>query len=535
MLTAQRDRYEVLELLGCGATSRVEKARDTVIGRIVARKTFNNGLGEDFKTKFLREAQIIGRLSHPSIVPLFDVGIGEDGAPFLVMEYIAGQTLEQYLDPAKLSIKRACAWAADLASALAMAHQAGIIHGDVKPGNILVTAEGKVKLGDFGVARFVTQASDSGRLLGTPAYLAPEQINGEPPDPRSDQFALGIVLYQMLTGVRPFEGASVGAVCAQILNATPQPPSRYHPAISGELDRIVMRCLAKNFHERFDTCGELARALYPLARTNQLSAIAAATPRSWWSKPVRQHEIRAAISALLILASAAAATRSLHARLSVPPPPNSSLFIPGVPSEAFLSASDTFPEPQPSGDSQVPASPARLAGLPAHTRRAAKKPAIPKHAEHSSTALDAATLSAPLPLPLPPISPAIPAETLQIEIVSNIVEGTLAVYSGEKLLSTTNLDAQAPGEIIHLRIPVSAGSRPFRVALYRPDQSLRLEKEGLAEIRPGAENMLVIHVNRRAKLFLRHEMTLDVKWPGAALPVDRHSSMASATGPAPAN
>ena len=222
MITLQKGRYEALEPLGSGATSRVEMARDNVIGRTVALKTFVNGFGEGQEQQFLREAQIIGQLSHPSIVQLYDVGIDERGTPFLVMEYIAGKTLEHHLDPSVLTCQRACAWAADLAGALAVAHRAGILHGDVKPGNVLVTPEHKVKLGDFGIARYASQVSGSGRLMGTPAYLAPEQIQGQPQDARSDQFALGIVLHQMLTGARPFDGSSLGAVCAQILNAAPE-------------------------------------------------------------------------------------------------------------------------------------------------------------------------------------------------------------------------------------------------------------------------------------------------------------------------
>src|SRR6266496_1998069 len=245
MITLQKGRYEALEPLGSGATSRVEKARDNVIGRTVALKTFINGFGEGQEQQFLREAQIIGQLSNPAIVQLYDVGIDEQGTPFLVMEYIAGKTLEHHLDPSQLPPQRACAWAADLAGALAIAHRAGILHGDVKPGNILVTPENKVKLGDFGIARFASQVSGSGRLMGTPAYLAPEQIEGRPQDSRSDQFALGIVLYQMLTGARPFDGSSVGAVCAQILNAAPMPPSQRNRAVTPALDRVVARCLAR--------------------------------------------------------------------------------------------------------------------------------------------------------------------------------------------------------------------------------------------------------------------------------------------------
>jgi serine/threonine protein kinase len=199
-------------------------------------------------------------------VQLYDVGIDEDGTPFLVMEYIAGRTIENYFGSSTLTIQRACAWTVDLAGALTAAHRAGMIHGDIKPGNILVTPENKVKLGDFGIARLATQSACSGRVMGTPAYLAPEQIQSETQDQRSDQFSLGIVFYQMLTGIPPFEGSSLGAMCFQILNAKPAPPSRRNPAVPPALDAIVARCLAKNPQDRFASCEEFARALYPFAR-----------------------------------------------------------------------------------------------------------------------------------------------------------------------------------------------------------------------------------------------------------------------------
>ena len=272
MITPQNDRYEILGHLGSGATCRVEKARDSVIGRIVARKTLLNSFRDGLEEQFLREAQIIGQLSHPSIVQMYDAGIDEQGTPFLVMEYVAGKTLDDHMVPSIPTVQRACAWAADLAGALAIAHRAGIIHGEVKPGNILVTAENKVKLGNFGIARWASQISGSGPLMGTPAYQAPEQIQGEPQDPRSDQFALGIVLYQMLTHVKPFDGSSLGAVCAQILNAEPTPPSLYNPEVPRALDFILARCLAKNPKDRFASCEELASALYALASSRPPSA-----------------------------------------------------------------------------------------------------------------------------------------------------------------------------------------------------------------------------------------------------------------------
>ena len=282
-----KDRYEILGTLGCGATSRVDKARDTVLGRTVALKTFVHAFGAPVEQKqFLREAQIVSQLSHPSIVNLYDVGIEEGNVAYLVLEYVSGKTLHEVLAESPIPVPRACAWAADLAGALGRAHRACVIHGDVKPGNILVTEDGNVKLGDFGIARFATQVSGSGRMMGTPAYLSPEQILGEPQDARSDLFSMGIVLYQMVTGVAPFEGSSVSAVCAQILSAEPVPPSRRNPTIPAGLDHVILRCLAKNSADRYPSGEALAASLYPFARdTRELAASIAPAPVVGRAKP----------------------------------------------------------------------------------------------------------------------------------------------------------------------------------------------------------------------------------------------------------
>ncbi len=275
--TLQTDRYEILETLGCGWTSRVDKARDTVIGRTVALKSFLQGFGKNSEEQFLREAQTIGRLSHSSIAQLYDVSTDAGGTPFLVMEFVSGRNVEQMLAQSPIPFASAAVWAADLASALAYAHRAGIIHGDVKPSNIRVTENDQVKLVDFGVARFASQVSGSDRVLGTPAYLSPEQIEGQKQDGRSDLFSLGVVLYEMITGVRPFAGNSLGEVCAQILTANPIPPSKRNPAIPAAFDRIIARCLAKNPDERYQSGNDLARALYLVARCGDKLSVAAET------------------------------------------------------------------------------------------------------------------------------------------------------------------------------------------------------------------------------------------------------------------
>ena len=530
MITLQKARYEAFEPLGSGATSRVEKARDNVIGRTVALKTFLNGFGEGQEKQFLREAQLIGQLSNPSIVQLYDVGIDEQGTPFLVMECVAGKTLEHHLDPSILTFQRACAWAADLAGALAVAHRAGILHGDIKPGNIFVTAENKVKLGDFGIARYASQVSGSGLLMGTPAYLAPEQIQGEPQDARSDQFALGIVLYQMLTGVRPFDGSSVGAVCAQILNADPEPPSRRNPAVSKALDRIVARCLAKNPADRFASCDELASALYPLARARAQQPAPLVKKRSWWSRPTGQQDVWIVAAACLLLAFSVAAIRSVRTRLAVPLPPTGLHFTAAVPPDAFLYASQTVSAaPQPdaadasspvTGEKNSPKRPNRSA------KHAPARKTHPKNLQNSSSEAFFAALPT-LPLVNEPPAQAAPSSGLQIEITSAVNEGTLTVFADRELLFSADLATEKQGQPIHFKHALPAGPHQFRVALYKPDRSLQLEKEGFAETRGDGANTLAVHVTRRAKLLVRRELALEVTWPGALAPAAEHASGAT--------
>jgi serine/threonine protein kinase len=303
-------RYEILENLGCGAACRVDKARDTVIGRTVALKTLLQGFGKNSEQQFLQEAQTVGRLSHTSIAQLYDVGNDGRGTPFLVMEFVPGKNLEQLLTRSRVPFASAAVWTADLASALGHAHRSGIIHGDVKPSNIRVTEDDKVKLVDFGVARFASQVSGSDRVLGTPAYLSPEQIEGQKQDGRSDLFSLGIVLYEMITGVRPFAGNSLGEVCTQILTANPIPPSQLDPTLPRAFDRILARCLAKNPDNRYQSGNDLARALYLLARSRDKLSRQPNRPY-WFMRPAHPRDLLAIASAVLLLASAVTGARSL--------------------------------------------------------------------------------------------------------------------------------------------------------------------------------------------------------------------------------
>lgn len=361
-------RYEILETLGRGATSRVDKARDTIIGRTVALKSFLEGFGKNSEQRFLQEAQTIGRLSHSSIAQLYDVNTDSSGSAFLVMEYVSGKNLGQMLAESPIAFGTAAVWAADLASALDYAHRAGIIHGDVKPSNIRVTEDGKVKLVDFGVARFSSQISGSDRVLGTPAYLSPEQIEGKKQDGRSDLFSLGIVLYEMITGVRPFAGDSLGDVCAEILADHPIPPSKINPAIPAAFDRILARCLARNPNDRYPSGNDLARALYLVARCG--SRLTPQPKRAYWFlRPAHPRDMLAIASVVLLVASGVIAAGSLRERLQTKP----SATIAAVPAKTksdLARVKQTRMTPASEFPAQAESTPAKAATKQTHKKSA---------------------------------------------------------------------------------------------------------------------------------------------------------------------
>ncbi len=263
-------RYEILEELGSGAMGTVYRARDPKIGRIVAIKTiraFGARPGEDdeYRQRFFREAQAAGNLSHPGIVTIFDVGEGEAAqTPYIVMEYIAGRTLESHLSVENnqpLSPDTSIDLVRQLAEALDYAHAQNIVHRDIKPANILVTPEGRAKITDFGVARLThSEFTVRGQLIGTPAYMSPEQLKGDPADGRSDLFSLGVILYWLLTGEKPFAGDATSAI-AKILYRDPDPVTRFNPSLGAEYDRVVNRALAKDPAARYQRGNEFAKDL----------------------------------------------------------------------------------------------------------------------------------------------------------------------------------------------------------------------------------------------------------------------------------
>ncbi len=263
----QIGRYQIHETLGVGAYSRVVRGHDPLIDRSVAIKLFSPQLARgDARNHFLREARVVGKLSHPCIISVHDMGIEESSqTPYLVMELVEGQPLERIISNGSVPYPTACQWAGHVAEALAVAHRRAVIHGDIKPANILITPENRVKLTDFGMARLSSYQTDS-NVRGTPAYWCPEQILGRAQDVRSDLFSLGVVLQEMLTGINPFAGNSIPDTCNLILSTSPQPPSRSNPSIPTPLNDIVAHCLAKEPQLRIASADELAALLFPLAR-----------------------------------------------------------------------------------------------------------------------------------------------------------------------------------------------------------------------------------------------------------------------------
>lgn len=238
----QFGRYEVVGELGRGAMGVVYKARDPQIGRLVALKTVllrgqDPEEEQEFRKRFLCEAQAAGRLQHPGIVAIYDVGEDrENRDPYLVLEFVSGESLQRILArEKKLPLQRALQLAEEIAEALDCAHAQGVVHRDIKPANILITEEGRAKIADFGIAQLnLAHFTLPGRVLGTPAYMAPEQLSGEGVDGRSDLFSLGVILYAMVTGHSPFHGNSATTVCFKVVNRDPMPAS----ALDMDLPRL---------------------------------------------------------------------------------------------------------------------------------------------------------------------------------------------------------------------------------------------------------------------------------------------------------
>lgn len=263
----QLGRYEVLGELGQGAMGVVYRARDPLIDREVAIKTINLSLAldekEEYEQRFYQEAKAAGRLNHPNIVTIYDVGKSGDVA-YIAMEFLQGRELRDVMnDQGRLPVAQVLDIVAQVALGLAYAHEHEIVHRDVKPSNIMVIRDGHVKITDFGIARMASSAvrTQTGMVLGSPKYMSPEQVMGREIDARSDIFSLGVMLYEMLTGLAPFNGDNVNAIMYQTLNAAPTPPNQLNADVPEMLNFIVAKALAKVADDRYQNAKDFAADL----------------------------------------------------------------------------------------------------------------------------------------------------------------------------------------------------------------------------------------------------------------------------------
>jgi serine/threonine-protein kinase len=259
-------RYRILGELGRGAMGVVYRAEDPMLNRTVAIKTINIVADPEeraeYEKRFYQEAKAAGGLSHPNVVTIYDIGHAGD-VVYMAMEYIEGAELRDLLLRGRLDAVAAVDLAAQVAEGLAYAHARGVVHRDVKPANIMVPRDGPAKIMDFGIARMRASEvkTQTGMLLGSPKYMSPEQLLGGAVDQRSDIFALGVVLYEALTGAPPFSGSDITQIMYQIVNAVPPPPSAVNSRVSPMLDLIVAKALAKEPAARYPDARELAADL----------------------------------------------------------------------------------------------------------------------------------------------------------------------------------------------------------------------------------------------------------------------------------
>ena len=311
--------YEVVEKLGEGGMGAVYKARDARLGRFVALKVLpaEKVADPDRQRRFAQEARSASALNHPNIVTVYDVGSAE-GSDFIAMEHVVGRTLAERIDRRGMPLAEVLKYAVQIADALSAAHAAGIVHRDLKPANVMVTGEGRVKVLDFGLAKLTEPApldasavtetapprTQMGVIVGTVAYMSPEQAEGRAVDARSDVFSFGTVLYEMVTGRRPFAGDTGPSTMAAILTKEPAPPSSLVGGMPFELERAILRCLRKEPERRWQSMADLTVALQEVKDeidSGRVSAVAVVP-----SRRTQSTRVLAAGLGLLALAAAAA-------------------------------------------------------------------------------------------------------------------------------------------------------------------------------------------------------------------------------------
>ena len=531
--TKKFGRYEIVAELGRGAMGIVYKARDPQIDRLVAVKTIllhgqDPEKEDEFRQRFLREAQAAGRLQHPGLVTIYDAGEEEETHdPYIVLEFVNGESLNKLLArEKKVPFTRALQLAEEIAEALEYAHNQGVVHRDIKPGNILINEEGGAKIADFGIAQLnIASFTLPGQVLGTPAYMAPEQLSGEGVDGRSDIFSVGVLLYAMVTGLSPFHGNSATTVCFKVVNRDPIPASTLELHLPRELDAVISRAMAKDPAQRYQRAAELAQDIHRLRTTEfasrtgtaNLSAINQAyktghpfqttrtdrdlaQARQVVSTAVRRASIRdLVIGAALVIAIVllAISTRRVMTpkqesavQNSVPPEEHATQGVPGKVGTAEPKSGSTVPPPT---DTTL-ADPAVVAA--AKTQPVVK----PQPAKHVATAHEN--------------RPAAPSCTLELAVDHQFKEATLNVWVDDKLALTRQLHGGNQKKLVVFKemrgadsesLQLPAGTHQIRVRAQSSDQTIDLSKTISANFSTDEHKTLQVS-------FEKHSSVMRLAW-----------------------
>lgn len=466
-------RYHVEAEIGRGAMGVVYRGQDPTIDRVVAIKTISlDGIEEseeqEYREHFAQEARAAGKLVHPGIVTIFDAGEDpETHEPFFVMEHVAGRPLSDEIAAAggRLALSEALKFGCQIADALSYAHSQGVIHGDIKPGNILITADGNAKIADFGVAHLnQAVATHAGKVFGSPAYMAPEQLNGSEADVRSDLFSLGVTLYSMLTGFRPFQGNSAQTVCFKVLNVEPVPVSSLQADLPPDLDRIVQKAIAKNPEDRYQSGSELAADLRAFAASDDSFAEATRffTRVLDQNKPVERRPVRLVFTRRM-------AVEFLIAVVAI------ALVFTGIELRDQYRRSEALQPPLPPALSAP-----EIRKTPPERVVRVKKPVLPR---------------APLP---------VETAMVRVEILHRFANGSASVWLDKKLVFDQELRASTQGHGLFKTVVMnqtsevrfSSGKHVAEVRVVSPgtyDQTETLQ----TDLRPGTEYVLSVDCDKK--------------------------------------
>lgn len=536
-------RYEIVAELGRGAMGVVYKARDPQIERMVAVKTvsmWGQDLEEEtqFRMRFLNEAQAAGRLHHAGIVSIFDVGQNpENEDPYIVLEYVSGEPLNRILArEKKLPPPKALQIAEEVADALDYAHAQGVVHRDIRPGNIMVTEDGHAKIADFGIAKLnLAHFTLPGRVMGTPAYMAPEQLSGEGVDGRSDLFSLGVILYAMVTGHSPFQGNSATTVCFKVANREPVAATAFDLTLPPELDQVISRAMAKDPAQRYQSGAEFASDLRQLQqlflntgstttslRAPLLTGTKSAGTRTRNSQmaprmhtsainpthklvhdTIRKMPLRNLIligAALIILLIAGVQLKLLvispKLGMNAPKLAPSAPATPGIES---MQSSLSVPKDSPSGVAPAIAPPASPANSTAETE--SKQPKIRRAVLPQAVSAKAAPV-------------VVPTCNLDLAVEHQFKDATLFVWVDDQLALTRSLHGGTQKRMVVFNavrgvdsetLKVPAGKHSLRVRALSSDETIDLSKTVSAEFIGGGEKSLDV-------TFDKHNAVMHLIW-----------------------